>query len=126
ARRREPNPRQWDMYAKNNCVYHHKLPPSYQYMRNWNRGYMEWSQRVRIRRYTDPVLVQIYSEVMQNFRLAALGRGKGRKPPPQLGERIATYFDPLPFFYEPLEAQCTDLAEFPLRAVTQRPMAMYH
>jgi anaerobic selenocysteine-containing dehydrogenase len=124
--RGEPNPRQWQMYEKNNCVFHHKLPPSYQYMRNWNRGYMEWAQRVRIRRYTDPVLVQIYSEVLQNFRLAAQGKGKGRKPPAHLKERIETYFDPLPFYYEPLEAQQTDLAQFPLHAISQRPMAMYH
>ena len=124
--RGEPNPRQWEMYAQNNCVYHHPLPPSYQYMRNWNRGYMEWAQRVRIRRYTDPVVIQIYSEVLQKFRLAAQGKGKGRKPPAHLAARIAEFFDPLPFHYEPLEAQRTDLARFPLRAVTQRPMAMYH
>ena len=79
--RGEPNPRQWEMYAKNNCVYHHELPPSYQYMRNWNRGYMEWAQRVRIRRYTDPVVIQIYSEVLQKFRLAARGKGPGASHP---------------------------------------------
>ena len=124
--RGEPNPRQWEMYAQNNCVYHHELPPSYQYMRNWNRGYMEWAQRVRIRRYTDPVVIQIYSEVLQKFRLAAQGKGEGRKPPAHLAARIAEFFDPLPFHYEPLEAQQTDLVRFPLRAVTQRPMAMYH
>ena len=124
--RGEPNPRQWEMYAQNNCVYHHKLPPSYQYMRNWNRGYMEWAQRVRIRRYSDPVVIQIYSEVLQKFRLAAQGKGAGRKPPAHLKARIEQFFDPLPFHYEPLEAQQTDLARFPLRAVTQRPMAMYH
>jgi len=33
--RGEPNPNQWEMYAKNNCVYQHKLPRSFQYMRNW-------------------------------------------------------------------------------------------
>ena len=82
--RGEPNPRQWEMYAQNNCVYHHKLPPSYQYMRNWNRGYMEWAQRVRIRRYSEPVVIQIYSEVLQKFRLAAQGKGAGRKPPAHL------------------------------------------
>src|SRR6185437_13541155 len=30
------------------------------------------------------------------------------------------------FWYEPLERNTTDLARFPLAAVTQRPMAMYH
>jgi anaerobic selenocysteine-containing dehydrogenase len=124
--RGEPNPRQWEMYAQNNCVYHHKLPPSYQYMRNWNKGYLEWSQRNRIQRYAEPILVHLYSEVLQKFRLAAQGKGISRKPPEHLKARIAEYFDPLPFFYEPLEAQQTDLAAYPLRAITQRPMAMYH
>ncbi len=51
----EPNPNQWERYAQNNCVFHYELPHSYQYMRNWNRGYMEWAQRMRIRRWGDPV-----------------------------------------------------------------------
>ena len=122
----EPNPRQWEMYAKNNCFFHYKLPPSYQYMRNWNRGYMEWAQRTRIRRFSEPVVIQIYSEVLQRFRLAAQGKGPGRRPPEPLRTRIATHFDPLPFYHEPLEAQLTDTHKYPLNAVTQRPMAMYH
>ncbi len=122
----EPNPRQWEMYAQNNCVFHHRLPPSYQYMRNWNRGYMEWAQRVRIRRFGDPVILQLYSEVLQKFRLAADGKWGRRRPPERLRTRIKTYFDPLPFYYEPLERQATDGTRYPLAAVTQRPMAMYH
>jgi anaerobic selenocysteine-containing dehydrogenase len=122
----EPNPRQWEMYAKNDCVFHYELPPSYRYMRNWNKGYHEWAQRVRIRRFDEPILVQLYSDVLQRFRLAAQGRRAGRQPPERLRKRVETYFDPLPFYYEPLEAQASDLTGFPLRAVTQRPMAMYH
>ena len=124
--RGEPNPRQWEMYAKNNCVYQHKLPASYQYMRNWNKGYLEWSQRNRIQRYAEPIIIHLYSEVLQKFRLAAQGKGMSRKPPEHLKKRIETYFDPLPFYYEPLEAQQSDLVKYPLNAVTQRPMAMYH
>lgn len=123
----EPNPRQWEMYEKNNCVFHHRLPRSYQYMRNWNQGYHEWARRTRVRRYTDPIVIQIYSEVLQKFRMAAQGRGHSpRRPPEHLRERIATYFDPLPFYYAPLEVQATDAARYPLAAITQRPMAMYH
>jgi len=123
----EPNPRQWEMYEKNNCVFHQRLPRSYQYMRNWNQGYHEWAQRTRVRRYTDPIVIQIYSEVLQKFRMAAEGRGDSpRRPPAHLRERIATYCDPLPFYYAPLEVQATDTKRYPLAAVTQRPMAMYH
>ncbi|MDP2170420.1 MAG: molybdopterin oxidoreductase family protein [Rhodocyclaceae bacterium] len=124
--RGEPNPNQWEMYAKNDCVFHYELPKSYQYMRNWNKGYLEWSQRNRITRYAEPILIHIYSEVLQKFRTAAQGKGLTRKPPEHLKKRIATYFDPLPFYYETLEAQATDKHKYPLCAVTQRPMAMYH
>jgi anaerobic selenocysteine-containing dehydrogenase len=126
AMRGEPNPRQWEMYAKNNCVFHHPLPPSLQYMRNWNQGYMDWAQANGLRRDRDPIVIHLYSEFLQRFRLAAQGRHAGRQPPERLRKRVATYFDPLPFFYAPLEEQATDTQAYPLNAVTQRPMAMYH
>ena len=123
----EPNPDQWEKYASNNCVFHHPMPESLQYMRNWNQGYHEWAQKVKLRRHPDPIMIQIYAEVLQRFRLAAKGKGpSARRPPPHLKSRIETYFDPLPFFYYPLERQVTDLQRFPLTAITQRPMAMYH
>ncbi|HHO69782.1 MAG TPA: formate dehydrogenase, partial [Gammaproteobacteria bacterium] len=122
----EPNPKQWEMYEKNNCVFHYELPRSYQYMRNWNQGYLEWAKRHSLTRYAEPINIHIYSEVLQKFRLAAQGKSDGKQPPDHLRQRIETYFDPLPFYYEPLEAQLTDLRNYPLNAVTQRPMAMYH
>jgi anaerobic selenocysteine-containing dehydrogenase len=114
------------MYAQNNCVFHYELPRSYQYMRNWNQGYLEWSLRNRITRYAEPILIHLYSEVLQKFRLAARGKGMSRQPPDALRGRVDTFFDPLPFYYEPLEARATDKSRYPLSAVTQRPMAMYH
>jgi anaerobic selenocysteine-containing dehydrogenase len=36
------------------------------------------------------------------------------------------HFDPLPFYAQPLETGMTDLQKYPLNAITQRPMAMYH
>ncbi|MGZ8154528.1 MAG: molybdopterin oxidoreductase family protein [Burkholderiales bacterium] len=127
AVRGEPNPRQWEMYAENNCFFHYQLPLSYQYMRNWNKGYHEWASRMRLRRNFDPLIIQIYSEVLQKFRLAAQGKGPSpRRPPAHLAKRVETYFDPLPFYYAPLEMQATDTTRYPLAAITQRPMAMYH
>ncbi|MFN3397569.1 MAG: molybdopterin oxidoreductase family protein, partial [Sulfurimicrobium sp.] len=124
--RGEPNPRQWEMYAQNGGFFHHELPRSYQYMRNWNQGYLEWAQRNRITRYAEPISIHLYSEVLQKFRLAAQGRTDGRQPPQHLKKRIETYFDPLPFYYETLESQLSDTQKYPLNAITQRPMAMYH
>jgi anaerobic selenocysteine-containing dehydrogenase len=77
-------------------------------------------------RYSDPINVHLYSEVLQKFRLSAQGKYAGRQPPARLRSRIDTFFDPLPFYYEPLEGQHTDKHKYPLNAVTQRPMAMYH
>jgi len=122
----EPNPNQWEMYEKNNCVYQHELPRSYQYMRNWNQGYLEWAKRHSLTRYAEPINIHIYSEVLQKFRLAAQGKSDGKQPPEHLRNRINTHFDPLPFYSDTLEAQQTDLRQFPLNAITQRPMAMYH
>jgi anaerobic selenocysteine-containing dehydrogenase len=124
--RGEPNPKQWEMYAQNHCVYHHVMAPSHQYMRNWNDGYLRWAQGVGLRRDRDPIVIHLYSEFLQRFRLAAQGKHPGRQPPDRLRQRVQTYFDPLPFWYAPLEEQATDTARFPLNAVTQRPMAMYH
>ncbi len=122
----EPNPNQWEMYEKNNCIYQHELPKSYQYMRNWNQGYLEWAQRHSLTRYAEPINIHIYSEVLQKFRLAAQGKSDGKQPPEHLRNRINTHFDPLPFYSDTLEAQQTDLRQYPLNAITQRPMAMYH
>ncbi len=125
--RGEPNPRQWEMYEKNNCVFQYHLPRSYQYMRNWNKGYHEWASRMRLRRFPDPIVLRLYSEVLQKFRLAAQGKGPSRKrPPPEHAARIEKHFDPLPFYSAPLEMQVTDTTRYPLAAITQRPMAMYH
>ena len=124
--RGEPNPNQWEMYAKNNCFFHYEMPHEHQYMRNWNQGYMEWAQSIGIRRDKDPVVIHIYSEFLQGFRRAAQGKRVGKQPPDALRKRVATYFDPLPFYYPPLEEQATDKAKYPLNALTQRPMAMYH
>jgi anaerobic selenocysteine-containing dehydrogenase len=124
--RGEPNPRQWEMYAKNNCVFQYHMPKEQQYMRNWNQPYLDFAKEKGWRQRNDPVQLALYSDTLQTFRLAAQGKTAGRRPPEHLRERVAKYFDPLPFWYPPLEEACTDLAEYPLNAVTQRPMAMYH
>ncbi|KAG1660421.1 putative dimethyl sulfoxide reductase iron-sulfur subunit B [Nymphon striatum] len=58
----EPNPNQWEMYKKNDCVFHYEMPKSYQYMRNWNRaqGKTKGRQppdrlRKRVETYFDPL-----------------------------------------------------------------------
>ncbi|WP_175232555.1 molybdopterin-dependent oxidoreductase, partial [Paraburkholderia humisilvae] len=122
----KPNPRQWDEYAKHNCVFHYTLPETLQYMRGQNGPYLQFAVDKGFRKFPEPIVIALYSDVMQKFRLAAQGKTQGRQPPEHLRERVARYFDPLPFWYEPLERDTTDLGRYPLAAVTQRPMAMYH
>ena len=124
--RGEPNQNQWQMYAKNNCVFQYHLPEGMHYMRNWNRAYLDFAKDKGWRQKNDPVQLALYADTLQSFRLAAQGKTAGRQPPEHLRERIDKYFDPLPFWYPPLEEECTDLAAYPLNAITQRPMAMYH
>ena len=121
-----PNPKQWEMYARNNCVFQYHMDADMQYMRNWNRKYLDFAMAKGWRQKNDPVQLALYSDTLQHFRLAAQGKTRGRQPPEHLRERVAKYFDPLPFWYPPLEEACTDLSAFPLNAITQRPMAMYH
>ena len=67
---------------------------------------MEWAQRMRMRRFNEPILIQLYSEVLQTFRLAAQGKAAGRgSRPSTCASASRRYFDPLPFYYAPLEAQ---------------------
>jgi len=121
-----PNPKQWEMYEKNNCVFQYHMPEGSNYMRNWNRAYLDFAKDKGWRQRNDPVQLVLYSDTLQSFRLAAQGKTQGRQPPEHLRERINTYFDPLPFWYAPLEDNATDKAAYPLNAITQRPMAMYH
>jgi anaerobic selenocysteine-containing dehydrogenase len=81
---------------------------------------MGWRQR------TCPIQLVLYADTLQTFRLAAQGKRPGRQPPEHLRARVAAWFDPLPFWVPPLEEGVSDAREFPLHAVTQRPMAMYH
>ena len=120
-----PNPRQLDAYIANDGYWREALPEHARYYKMANRGYLEWAQRFGFVANTDPIVMQLYSETLQKFRLAAQGHG-AVQPPPEHRERVATYFDPLPIWYEPFEHSQTSRETFPLNAVTQRPMFMYH
>ena len=125
--RGEPNPRQWEMYAQNNCVFQYHLPPALQYMRNWNRDYLAWAQQMGLRRDFDPIVIHIYSEFLQRFRLAAQGKRPGRQPPERLRARVGELLRSAAVLVRAARsARRPTSRRYPLRAVTQRPMAMYH
>ena len=125
AGRGAPNPDQLERYIANGCFWKHNLPDDQLYFKHANKAYLETAVAMGLIDRPDPVVLQLYVEPLQRFRLAAHGHGSVL-PPESHRERIAAYFDPLPFWYMPFEEARTDRNTFPLHAVTQRPMQMYH
>ena len=124
--RGEPNARQWEAYEANECFFKHDLPEHMHFYKFANRDYLEFARDAGFNTSADPITFELYSETLQKFRLAGQGLGEGPVPPRAVDrERLARYFDPLPMWYLPLEMQQPD-GEFPLHAITQRPMMMYH
>ncbi len=119
----DPNPDQLDRYIENQCFWRGELPVAQRYFRNVNRDYLSFAKEMGFVIDESPIICQLYSEEIQRFRLSARGHGEVR-PPARESERIETYFDPLPIWYPPFENQ--DAENYPLHAITQRPMAMYH
>ncbi|WP_283254644.1 molybdopterin oxidoreductase family protein [Luteimonas galliterrae] len=163
-----PNPEQMRRYIDNGGFWREEIPEHARYFKMANRSYLEWAQRFGFVGSTEPIVLQLYSETLQKFRLAAQGHGAAQ-PPDEQRDRVATYFDPLPIWYEPFEgAEIDDMkplshrergwgegsendgapaydaspnphppfghllpkgegkSKFPLSAITQRPMFMYH
>ena len=120
-----PNPRQLERYVQNGGFWAHELPPEQLYFKHANQAYLSGAKAMGLIEEDRQIILQLYCEPLQRFRLAAAGHGP-RQPPERLRARIERFFDPLPFWYEPLEQALADRERFPLHAITQRPMAMYH
>ncbi|MGN6513021.1 MAG: molybdopterin oxidoreductase family protein [Lysobacteraceae bacterium] len=120
-----PNPGQLQRYIAHGGWWHAPVPERGRYYKMANRDYLEWAQRMGFVASAEPIVLQLYSETLQKFRLAAQGHG-ALQPPDAERERIATYFDPLPVWYAPFEQAEVAREDFPLSAITQRPMFMYH
>ncbi|MCB2099262.1 MAG: molybdopterin oxidoreductase family protein [Rhodobacterales bacterium] len=121
----DPNPDQLRRYIEHESFWEHELPEGQRYYRYANREYLDWAHKMGFVTTPDQIVLKIYSEALQTFRLAAEGHGD-IQPPDHLRQRIADAFDPLPIWYPPLEEQAIDRDEYPLHALTQRPMHMYH
>jgi len=125
-----PNPEQLERYIEHDGYWRGEIPQSARYYKMANRDYLQWAHGMGFVADTQPIVLQLYSETLQRFRLAAQGHG-AQQPPSEHRERVATYFDPLPLWYEPFEQAQLDndgamAGTFPLSAITQRPMFQYH
>jgi len=121
----DSNPDQLQRYIDNGCFWQHHLPDSQLYYKHANRGYLDYAHSMGFIPNADQIVMQMYSEPLQRFKLAAQGHGE-IQPPDELRERIGAYFDPLPIWYQPIEESLVSLKEYPIHAITQRPAAMYH
>ena len=120
-----PNPNQLDAYIENGGFWVNHIEEEAQYFKPWNKAYQDWAVEIGILDTPMPYLFQLYVEPMRKFQLAAEGHGD-RQPPDHLRQRIKDTMDPLPIWYAPFEGTLVDEEEFPVHALTQRPMAMYH
>ena len=128
----EPNARQLDQYKQHNCHWEVRIPDAARYYKMANRDYLSWARSLGFLASTEAIVLELYSERLQKFRLAAQGHGE-RQPPARERARVAKFFDPLPFFHEGADVGTEDsdgarapTAAYPLAAITQRPMFMYH
>ena len=120
-----PNPEQLDRYIENGGFFVSHIPDTAQYYKPWNTAYQDWAVGMGIYDAPQPYIFDLYVEPMRKFQLAAEGHGE-RQPPDHLRDRIKATMDPLPIWYPPFEDDSIDTDEFPVHALTQRPMAMYH
>ena len=120
-----PNPRQIERYIDNGGFWIDHIPDEAAFFKPWNAAYQDWAVARGLYDSPQPYVFNLWSEPMRKFQLAAEGFGD-RQPPEHLRDRLRTACDPLPLWYEPFEGALVDEAEFPLHALTQRPMAMYH
>ena len=120
-----PNSEQIDRYIENGGFFVNHIPEGANYYKPWNAAYQDWAVGMGLYDSPQPYLFELYVETMQKFRLAADGHGE-RQPPEHLRDRIRRTLDPMPVWYAPFEDDVVDTEEFPVHALTQRPMAMYH
>lgn len=125
AGRGDINPDQLDRYIANGSFWSQEIPEEARFFKFANRAYQDFAVEMGFFDKPAPVTFQLYLEPLQKFRLAAQGHGD-RQPPEHLRQRIADTFTPLPRWYAPFEGEAVKDGDFPLHALTQRPMAMYH
>jgi anaerobic selenocysteine-containing dehydrogenase len=118
-----PNPDQIAAYIANGGFFQAHVPKEASYFKPWNAAYQDWAVEMGFYESPQPYLFSVYAEPMRRFQLAAEGHGHVQ-PPDALRARIGRAMDPLPVWYAPFGDEAAE--GFPLHALTQRPMAMYH
>ena len=118
------NPKQLESYIENGGFYVAHIPEKAKYYKPWNNAYQNWAVELGLYDSPMPYIFNLYSEPMRKFQLAAEGVGE-HQPPEHLREQLKTVMSPLPIWYS-TEPKNEKNNEYPIHALTQRPMAMYH
>ena len=118
------NPKQIEAYIENGGFYVSHVPEEAKYFKPWNNAYQDWAVELGLYDTPSPYIFNLYSEPMRKFQLAAEGVGE-RLPPEHLKDRLKKVMSPLPIWYS-TEPDNEEKGEYPIHALTQRPMAMYH
>ena len=115
-----PNPDQLDRYIANGGFWQAEIPAEARYYKPFNTAYQDWAVATGLYDAPQPYVFNLYLEPLRRFQRAAEGHGD-HQPPEHLRAQIRAGFDPIP---NPVPAE--ESAEYPLHALTQRPMAHYH
>jgi len=115
------NPNQLSAYIANGGFYQAHVPEGAAFYKPWNAAYQDWAVATSFYETPQPYLFSIWSEPMRRFQAAAEGTGF-IQPPDHLRDRLKLAMDPLPRWYPPF----AEVEGYPLHALTQRPMDMYH
>ncbi len=118
-----PNPDQLQRYIENGGFYQAHVPEEALFYKPWNKAYQDWAVATSFYETPQPYLFSIWSEPMRRFQLAAEGQG-AIQPPDHMRARLKQAMDPLPVWYPPFGDEGT--TGYPIHALTQRPMDMYH
>ena len=83
------NPAQLERYVENQCFWQHRLPDEQRYFKHANRDYLEYAASMGFVAAPRQIVLQLYSEPLQKFRLAA----QGHRPvqPPDARRRRAEF-----------------------------------
>ncbi len=109
-----PNPNQLQAYIDNGCYWFYPIPDNALYRKNVNQHYLQFAHKMGWVGDSKPIIPQFYSEDLHHFAQYFQAKNNDK----------AQYFQPLAFWYAPINSQNSH--DFAFHAITQRPMFMYH
>lgn len=93
----KPNPDQLQRYIENGGFHAHHLKPEQRYFKHANKDYLEWATAVGFMPSSEPVIFQLYVEPLRSASVWLVYGLTGEAAPETHRDRVARYFDPLPF-----------------------------